>query len=67
MQVITTRACVMCAGEPDRDEDLELRLHERPQEVRAMVLSRTDPPPAVLVKGRICQNCYDTLLALPRA
>jgi len=66
MQMITTRACVMCAGKADRDEDLELRLHEPPKETRAMVLTHKDPPPAVLVKGGICQSCYTSLLALPR-
>jgi hypothetical protein len=64
MEMIQTTACVICGGEPDRPEDVELKVTEQ-VEPKPGFLMRQDPPPSILVKGRICQTCCDNLHRLP--
>ncbi len=65
MDTVRTTRCIICGGNPDMHEDVELKVLER-IEPKVGIIMRHDLPPKLLVEGRICQTCYDNLRRLPR-
>jgi len=64
MDIVRTTRCIICGGNPDMREDVELKVKELRQETKAGVVVRRDPPPKMFVEGGICRSCYGRLLEL---